>query len=965
MAELEYGRLVALDATRLVFEATHRAVPLLVAQPYNGSHWQAHGDVAAYVAAFADEQRRLLQLKEPLLPHVYGGCFSDLQSTRVVREYVALWPAVCADARLDVDARLQIAANALELARWFDAFPLYRDGTRRRVVATRLHAGLVAVSAFYVPKLLAIDALGLEPYDAASALLADEPCVTDHDCSYALLVERGFFAAFKAVATPPQEFRCNMRTHRCFGLDASANLMAICRLLLEPLLGLGGHRIPAPLDTKREHLLASIVTACQFGAREDRPSIDELQSTLRGMIGVAVPPFMTPRNPDIAQFFQLNATHEQIANGDAAAGLLKAEAAHARPLPPPLTGDDVLARLADVVRAPSSAAVAAAAAHPHSFKLNVTRWWFDFARTDRGGHEARSLMTPPIRLFGFVDDHGWASSPVYSRLDTRRLLTHSGSVYRVDGKLDCASMLRRGFSKAVCAKFADGFPDDWATMLVGEYERQFADAATAYYARYAPPVAIDFRYTPPALSAVVDAVTTPTNLGAAHFRDAVDDEARSGGDGGLQCVAGELGCICRAGLCVHGAQCVGNMCMPPPPQHASPVAADPLGVEAHALTAEQIFSLRVLVQSAPCAATSANLCEQQRTQWRDPSQPRAAARILAPCQWVREPAPGRCVHAEHVRFVDEQQQQPQQHVQQDTGKLHGEIVPPKLPPHVVPLVGAVSTASAEAQPRCVTTHNAAQDVPVTDVSARSTLVEQTIALRLNRAAGVELAVGVSQGSFGAQLTKYAAVARIRRDGVVEAATGGGRAPRADLSLALHADVYYALRFVLDLAHQNFSLAVIDAHRNGGVPQLIARDVPFLSDSRALGHVGILEMTGGDGAIVCVYQPIALPSAEAAAVTKKPAPSLRFDVAAPPPIAMAPVAAKPAVPRTACCGNACTCCLFERVKWDVLAFFAERYGLRPADCSMHDEVRQTFCRSTPQFSCAQTKQEQCLFACKNE
>jgi hypothetical protein len=978
MSELEYGRLVALDAQRLVFEALHHSVPLLVSQPYNGTHWKSAPVVAPYVALFADEQRDTVRLKEPMLPHAYGGCFGDLQSTRAVREYVVLWPSVCADARLSVDQRLQIAANALELARWFDSFPLYRDGSRRRVVATRLQAAAVGVSAYYVPKLHAMnapDALGLEPYDAASPLLGDEPCVTDHDCSYAVLVERQFMRSFKNVAALPQEFRCNMRTHRCHGLDSGANAMTICRVLLEPLLGLGGHRIPVPLDAKREHLLGSIVTACQFGAREDRPSVDELQSTLRSMIGAAVPPYMTPRNADLAQFFQLNATHQLIADGDTALGLLPADDAKklTAALPPPLSGSKLLERLADVVHPPHNAAAAAAAA---AVKLNVSRWFFDFSRADRAGHEARSLLSPPIRLFGYALDAPYASSPIYSRVDSRRVLTHSGSVYRVDGKLDCEAILRRSFSKSTCTAFADGFPDSWSALLAAEYERMYTAAADAYYGRYAPKTAIDFRYEPPTGAVLAAAATAPTlslsgaaNL--AQFRDAVDDGARSAGDGDA-CTPGELGCMCRTGLCVQGAVCTGNLCMMAQRVAGSTADADPLGAEAHSLTAEQLFSLRVLAQSAPCASASATACAALRVRWRDPAQLRGdEVRVLAPCQWVPQPAPGRCVHAENVRFVDKPGDDHDVAAaaaaavsSHASGALVGEIVPPRLPPHVVPLIGgALPVAAASAQPRCVTTANGkAQDLPLNDVSAVSPLVEQTVAVRLNRAA-VELAVGVSASFFGAQLTKYAAVARIRRDGVVEAATGGGQAPRADMALALQADVYYALRFTLDIANQNFSLAVVDARRNGGVPLLIAQDVPFLSQSKALAHVGVIELSAGDGAVVCVYQPV--PVALQTAGERKAAPSLMFAgaaIATPPALASPPASARP---RTACCGNACTCCIFEHVKWDVLAYFAERYGLRPADCSMHDEVRTTFCRSTPQFSCEHCRQEQCLFACKNE
>jgi hypothetical protein len=971
MKDVEFGKLVGVDSRQLVFEATHHSVPLLVAQPYNSSLWnelRAHSadDASrAYVSLFADEQRRIAQLKEPMLPHVYGSCFDDLQHTRVVREYVEFWPALCADAALDLDQRLQIAANALELVRWFDTFPLYADGTRRRVVATTLRATAIGVSAYYVPKLLSWDALGLEPYqgDSHGALLADEPCVTDHDCSHSILVERGYMRAFKDVVAKHEDFRCNINAQRCYGLDSSSNLMSVCRVLLEPLLGVGGHAVPITVDAKRAHLLSSIVAACQFDVRDDRPSIDELQTTLRGMISAAaMPPNIVPRNDDIVQFLNYNASHEQIANGDARAGLLaRASKEGGAPPPPPLSGAEVLLRLHSVVHAPSTKAIASSAATA----LNVSRWWFDFVRSDRGGHESRTLLAPPVRIFGYVGDERWASSPVYERVDSRHLLTHGGSVYRVDGKLDCETWTRHQFPKQLCAKFADGFPSDWGSLLATEYERQFSNAKSSYFGRYAPKSAIDFRYKPAVLSAATD--TNKVNKinvgGGGGFRDAIDDNERSGGEDRLQCTQGELGCSCLKGLCGRGLACIGDMCMLPPQQQND--AGGGGGGHSQELSAEQLFSLRVLAQSAPCSSsTLSTTCMAQRLHWRDPTTSEAKPRLLAPCQWVALPSPGRCVYATVVRFVDASGSVVDAMTTPSTAELVGEVLPPKLPPHVVPLVGSVAAQSAAAaQPRCVETRNVAQDVPVHDV-AGADLVELRVALRLQRAA-VELAVGVAEEAYGMQLSKYAAVARVRRDGAVEAARGAGQSPRADAHVALRADVYYAIEFILDLRSRNATISIVDANHNGGLPLAVARDVAFLGDARALRHVGVIEMSGTGGAVVCVYEPHALHRGQ---LQKKPSPSLQFggggDAAGGGGGATQSNMVVPAS-RTRCCGNACTCCIFEHVKWDVLAYFAERFGLRTGECSMHDEVRHTFCRSTHGFSCAQQYREQCLFPCKSE
>ena len=74
------------------------------------------------------------------------------------------------------------------------------------------------------------------------------------------------------------------------------------------------------------------------------------------------------------------------------------------------------------------------------------------------------------------------------------------------------------------------------------------------------------------------------------------------------------------------------------------------------LTAEQLFSLRVLAQSAQCKAAKMDICEAQLLTWRDPGDPDAKPRNIIPCQWVALPAPGRCVKAEHVRFAEESEE---------------------------------------------------------------------------------------------------------------------------------------------------------------------------------------------------------------------------------------------------------------------------------------------------------------------
>ena len=162
-----------------------------------------------------------------MVPRLFGGCARSLQQTMLAVEYTALWPAVCADARLAPAQRIVLAANTLELARVWAAYesapaaggakqPQQQQHKRRPVVATRLSALAVAASAYYVPKLVT-DEAALALRD--SPVLAHTPCVTDADCAHAVLVENGYFRAFAAARRPLDELRCNMKRQMCNGLD--------------------------------------------------------------------------------------------------------------------------------------------------------------------------------------------------------------------------------------------------------------------------------------------------------------------------------------------------------------------------------------------------------------------------------------------------------------------------------------------------------------------------------------------------------------------------------------------------------------------------------------------------------------------------------------------------------------------------------------------------------------------------
>lgn len=289
-------------------------------------------------AVFERDRERAMRVKDSALPLFYGGCGGaeasggELRDRRNVVEHVELWPSLCADKKLSLEQRIHIAANALELVHFFDNYPTTTtpstsaaddDGVvvvRRRVVATRLSALAFGINAYYVPKLLLPDAIGLEPYERDAPLLSALPCVTDADCMHALLVQHNFLpscdsrdvcAAIERVRSLLQPTRSVQERRRAargvslrrggaalrrarLGRQPDVDLPRLARTAARPRRPHGARRasgdgvvtlafpqIPLHVDPKRAHVLTSVVTACQFqGADAHRSALASSSSRL-------------------------------------------------------------------------------------------------------------------------------------------------------------------------------------------------------------------------------------------------------------------------------------------------------------------------------------------------------------------------------------------------------------------------------------------------------------------------------------------------------------------------------------------------------------------------------------------------------------------------------------------------------------------------------------------------------------
>ena len=68
-------------------------------------------------------------------------------------------------------------------------------------------------------------------------------------------------------------------------------------------------------------------------------------------------------------------------------------------------------------------------------------------------------------ISGDLCDQVWSSSCVVARINSKTLVTKSGTTYKLKGWLQEGAELNLGFSKKLVAHFKRGFPANWEKIL--------------------------------------------------------------------------------------------------------------------------------------------------------------------------------------------------------------------------------------------------------------------------------------------------------------------------------------------------------------------------------------------------------------------------------------------------------------------------------------------------------------------
>jgi hypothetical protein len=253
------GALKAVERSQL-FDGT----PVVVARPYDKTlkrfllsvqHaltperavWKAQ---QRYAAVWSADRALLLSLRAAndsasFVPLLYGGCWDGgYESLAIVVEPLRSGIDVLLDPTLSLRQRTRLALASLALLRHLDAVPMPPDGARRPCVYADVHAQQFGVTADYRVKLLDVDSKDFHCPEPGHRLNDTMPCHDADACFKHFSGERGMFgrlwqATLGGVGQSrqyPSEFACNINTHRCNGLDAGANLYALCVMWLRHLL---------------------------------------------------------------------------------------------------------------------------------------------------------------------------------------------------------------------------------------------------------------------------------------------------------------------------------------------------------------------------------------------------------------------------------------------------------------------------------------------------------------------------------------------------------------------------------------------------------------------------------------------------------------------------------------------------------------------------------------------------------
>jgi hypothetical protein len=175
--------------------------------------------------------------------------------------------------------RLKIAANTLRVLELLRSFPAAHGG-RSRAVYGDLFAKQFAIDANYVVKV--VDVHSFLPYNE-SAFGIEHRCTSDTDCHGVFWWTAGtvhVMRGLRRLQPPPNDFGCDVAASRCRGLDSRTVALALCHLLIEPLIELGAAQTPPHILIRVRHLLMQ----CRDRSPETRLPAEDLIAALEALV---------------------------------------------------------------------------------------------------------------------------------------------------------------------------------------------------------------------------------------------------------------------------------------------------------------------------------------------------------------------------------------------------------------------------------------------------------------------------------------------------------------------------------------------------------------------------------------------------------------------------------------------------------------------------------------------------------
>jgi hypothetical protein len=206
--------------------ASFRGQALVLKVPFSG--WAAPGAVQA--AMFRAELARLLRMKHPSVPQLFGYCLEPPRVALLCERLLTLADVV-RDASLGWAARLNIAISAARMLQYWDA---YVD--RRGVASPRFFWDLKANNVGTDVARTHVKILDVESF-SPHVRIADHhdtppTCARDSDCCPTRLSR-----FHDPVLQNLSELRCNATSRTCTGvLDSRTNVFRVCLIVIAPLL---------------------------------------------------------------------------------------------------------------------------------------------------------------------------------------------------------------------------------------------------------------------------------------------------------------------------------------------------------------------------------------------------------------------------------------------------------------------------------------------------------------------------------------------------------------------------------------------------------------------------------------------------------------------------------------------------------------------------------------------------------